>query len=121
MDLARSSDIDEAEYERFLDRFASRPGAALAYHYPFYLRFLAGTAYPTGRVRFVTARDAHGALVGVIPAVHVRTSAVNLWLSLAYFGPNGGALVDDADAARSLSLVGALTATARLDARDLDC
>src|SRR3954454_21094827 len=96
MNLARSSDLDDAEYERFLDGFVAQPGSALAYHYPFYMRFLAETAYPGSERRFVTARDAAGALVGVLPGVHVRTPRISAWLSLAYFGPNGGAVVRDA-------------------------
>lgn len=121
MNLARTSDIDEAEYERFLDRFSAQPGAALAYHYPFYLRFLAGMAYPGSTLRFVAARDARGHLAGVVPAVHVRTPHVNAWLSLAYFGPNAGALVRAADTADGASTTCELMRTAGADAREHEC
>ena len=93
MPVAQATDIDEAEYGRFLDAFAAKPGAALAYHYPFYLRFLAGIAYPLSEPRFITSRDESGTLAGVLPAIHVRTQDTSAWLSLAYFGPNAGALV----------------------------
>ena len=33
------------EYVRFLDALAGQPGTALAYHYPFYLKFLAEVAW----------------------------------------------------------------------------
>jgi hypothetical protein len=121
MDVVCANDIDETEYVSFLDGFASRPGVALAYHYPFYLRFLSDMAYPGGTRRFVTARDAKGALVGVLPAVHVKTAAVSAWLSLAYFGPNGGALVPDAASAAGALTIRELVANARLDAVELGC
>ncbi len=121
MHLSRASEIDEAAYERFLDGFAARPGAALAYHYPFYMRFLTDTAYPGATRRFVTARDADGALLGVLPGVHLQTAHLSAWLSLAYFGPNGGALVPDATSARGAETVRALVAEARLDAHDRGC
>jgi hypothetical protein len=121
MELIRSSNIDETEYVRFLDRFAAAPGAALGYHYPFYLRFLAGSAYPSSGLRFVSARDDRGALVGVVPAIHVRTARINAWLSLAYFGPNAGALVPAGGTPEGASIVRALMAAAHSDARDLGC
>ncbi|MBI3402929.1 MAG: GNAT family N-acetyltransferase [Acidobacteria bacterium] len=119
MNLTRTSDIDETEYERFLDGFASQPGAALAYHYPFYLRFLTDIVYPGALLRFVAIRDARGDLAGVVPALHLKTSRVNVWLSLAYFGPNAGALVlmgPGSDATTCALLRGA-----EADARDADC
>ena len=121
MNLACTSDIDEAEYERFLDGFASQPGAALAYHYPFYMRFLSDIAYPGSTRRFVTARDPNGALVGVLPGVHVKTAHISVWLSLAYFGPNGGALVPGAAMPGRAAAVRALVAKARADAQDRGC
>lgn len=121
MDLARTSDIDETEYERFLDGFAAQPGTALAYHYPFYIRFLSDMAYPGSTRRFVTARNADGALIGVLPGVHLRTSRISAWLSLAYFGPNGGALVPDAATPQGAAAVRALVADARLDAQERGC
>ena len=121
MDVACTTEIDEAEYVRFLDRLAARPGAALAYHYPFYLRFLAGVAYPGSTLRFVAARDGRGDLVGVLPGLHVRTERVSLWLSLAYFGPNAGALVSGADGADAAPLIRALSNGAQADARALGC
>jgi GNAT acetyltransferase-like protein len=119
MNLARSSDIDETEYERFLDGFAARPGTALAYHYPFYLRFLTDTVYPGAARRFVVSRDARGDLNGVMPALHVKTPRVNVWLSLAYFGPNAGALVPSGpdNAAATCALVRGADA----DAREAGC
>jgi hypothetical protein len=119
MNRARISDLDEAEYERFLDGFAGQPGTALAYHYPFYLRFLTDTVYPGASRRFVVSRDARGELIGVVPAIHVKTPRVNVWLSLAYFGPNAGALVpvgEDLEATTRALVRGAAT-----DARDADC
>lgn len=121
MELACSTDIGEGEYVRFLDAFARRPGTALAYHYPFYLRFLAGSAYPGSTRRFVTARNGSGELVGVIPGVHLRTPGLNVWLSLAYFGPNAGALVGDAESCGDGAAVRALVAAAREDAAALGC
>jgi hypothetical protein len=121
MELLRSSEIDETEYARFLDRFAAAPGTALGYHYPFYLRFLAGSAYPSSGLRFVTARDDRGELVGVVPAIHVRTARIDAWLSLAYFGPNAGALVPGSGTPEGASVVRALVAAAQTDARDLGC
>jgi hypothetical protein len=121
MDLARTSDIGETEYERFLDGFAAQPGTALAYHYPFYMRFLSDVAYPGSTRRFVTARDANGALMGVLPGVHVKTSHISAWLSLAYFGPNGGAMVRDAATPAGAATVRALVAGARVDAQERGC
>lgn len=120
MDLIRSSE-DEAEYERYLDAFRAAPCAALAYHYPFYLRFLADTAYPGSEIRLMTARDAAGALAGVLPAIHVKTADVNAWLSLAYFGPNGGAIVPDAASPAGAAIVRDLVARACADARGRGC
>jgi hypothetical protein len=119
MNLARTSDIDETEYERFLDGFAVQPGTALAYHYPFYSRFLSDTVYPGAARRFVATRDARGDLTGVVPALHVKTPRVNVWLSLAYFGPNAGALAPagpDRDATTCALVRGADT-----DAREVGC
>ena len=121
MELALSSDLDEAEYEKFLDGFSARPGTALAYHYPFYLRFLSDRAYPGSTRRFVTARNAHGALLGVLPGIHVRSEHVSAWMSLAYFGPNGGAIVPDAATAEGAATVRALVAAARRDAEERGC
>jgi hypothetical protein len=119
MDLARTSDIDETDYERFLDGFSARPGSALAYHYPFYLRFLSHTAYPGATPRFVVSRNARGDLDGVVPALHLKTPRVNVWLSLAYFGPNAGALVPTGpdDDGTACALVGG----AEVDAREAGC
>lgn len=121
MNLARSTDIDRAEYERFLDAFAAQPGTALAYHYPFYLDFLRDVAYPGGTARFITARDEAGRLVGVVPGLHVRTPRVDVWLSLAYFGPNAGALVAASDTPEGAALVRALMEEAHADARERGC
>ena len=121
MDVACSCDIDETEYVRFLDRFAGRPSVVLAYHYPFYLRFLATVAYPGSRPRFVVSRNERGELAGVMPAVNLRTGRLNVWLSLAYFGPNAGALVPDAETPGGAAAVRALTAAAQADARELGC
>ena len=121
MNLARSTDIDDVEYEQFLDGFAGRPGTALAYHYPFYLRFLSETAYPGSVLRFVTARNGRGDLIGVLPALNVKTPQLNVWLSLAYFGPNAGALVADADSAEGRAAVKALAAAGEVDAREREC
>lgn len=121
MNLACTSEIDETEYERFLDGFAWQPGAALAYHYPFYMRFLSDVAYPGSTRRFVTARNAEGALTGVLPALHVKTASVSAWMSLAYFGPNGGALVRDASTPEGAAAVRALVADAKLDAQARGC
>ncbi|MBI3492896.1 MAG: GNAT family N-acetyltransferase [Acidobacteria bacterium] len=121
MDLARTSDLDEAEYERFLDGFATHPGTALAYHYPFYLRFLVGSAFPGAAVRFVAARDARGHVIGVMPALHVRTPRINVWLSLAYFGPNAGALVPDGADKDADGVACALVKGADADAREREC
>jgi GNAT acetyltransferase-like protein len=117
MHLEATSEIDETEYVEFLDGFRANPGAALAYHYPFYLRFLTDVAYPGSATRFIVARDA-GGIAGVLPALHVRTAGVNAWLSLAYFGPNAGALVR---AAQRDDATARLAAAARDDASDLDC
>lgn len=121
MELARTSDIDETAYERFLDGFAARPGTALAYHYPFYMKFLSDIAYPGATRRFVTARGADGVLVGVLPGVHVQTPRISAWLSLAYFGPNGGALVPDAATPAGAAIVRELVAGARRDAEERGC
>jgi hypothetical protein len=121
MELIRSSEIDETEYTRFLDRFAAAPGTALGYHYPFYLRFLTRSAYPSSGLRFVSARDDRGELAGVVPAIHVRTARIDAWLSLAYFGPNAGALVPAAGTPEGASVVRALVAAAQADARSLGC
>lgn len=121
MEPARTSDIDAAEYERFLDGFSARPGAALAYHYPFYLRFLTNTVYSGAERRFVVTRDARGGLSGVVPAVHVRTPRVDAWLSLAYYGPNAGALVRDGDATSVAATTCALARGSLADARDAGC
>ena len=120
MDLVRSNDLDRGEYERFLDGFAGNPGTALAYHYPFYLNFLADRAFPGSTVRFIAARDPSGDLAGVLPALHVRTAHLAVSLSLAYFGPNGGALVPDASGCGG-ALVQRLVEAARDDARDHGC
>jgi len=120
MDLDRTSEIDEAEQSRFLDGFASSPGAALAYHYPFYLQFLTGTAYPGSTARFAVARDDQGRIIGLLPAIHVRTPQLQVSLSLAYFGPNGGALVPG-DTPDRAGLVRALVAAAAEDARERGC
>lgn len=116
-----TSDVGDAEYDRYLDAFGAAPGAALAYHYPFYLRFLVETAYPGSELRFMIARDDGGALAGVMPAIHVRTADVNAWLSLAYFGPNGGAIVPDAAGPNGAAIVRSLAAQARADARARGC
>jgi hypothetical protein len=121
MDLDRTSEVDETEHERFLDGFAGRPGAALAYHYPFYLRFLADTVYPGSTLRFVTSRDSDGRLIGLLPAVNVRTPRLNVWLSLAYFGPNAGALVPFTGNADAAAVTCALVRAGATDARDRDC
>lgn len=121
MDLIRSSEVDEAEYERFLDAFAAKPGAALAYHYPFYLRFLAGIAYPLSEPRFITSRDRSGTLAGVLPAIHVRTPNVSAWLSLPYFGPNAGALIRTESPPDAGPLTRALVAGAHADALARGC
>ncbi len=120
MEVVCSTDIDLREYVRFLDAFGAQPGVALAYHYPFYLKFLADVAYPNSTLRFVTARNG-GSLVGVMPAVNVQTPQVNAWLSLAYFGPNGGALVQDSRNADGRATVCALTTGAEADARGRAC
>lgn len=116
-----ASDVIDAGYERFLDAFSAAPGAALAYHYPFYLRFLTQTAYPGSELRLVTARDDGGALTGVLPAIHVRTADVTAWLSLAYFGPNGGAIVHDSTSAAGTTIARSLVVQACADARDRRC
>jgi hypothetical protein len=121
MDVVCTSEIDEAEYERFLDGFAPRPGVALAYHYPFYLRFLADVAYPGSAIRFVVSRSAHGGLAGVMPGLQLRAPHLNAWLSLAYFGPNAGALVDAAGMTDGVSTTRGLVAAALADARDRGC
>ena len=69
----------------------------------------------------VTARDAAGGLVGVLPGVHVKTAQIDAWLSLAYFGPNGGALVPDAGTPDGAAVVRALVSEARLDAEERGC
>lgn len=117
MNVTCTSTLDSAEYEAFLDSFAATPGTALAYHYPFYLKFLGEAVYPGSALRFVAARDDRGRLVGVLPGLHVRRANVDVWLSLAYFGPNAGALVPDHDPA----IVRALVDGARVDATDLGC
>jgi hypothetical protein len=116
-----SSEVGEAEYERFLDAFAVAPGPALPYHYPFYVRFLTEMAYPGSTPRFMIARDDAGALAGVMPAIHVNTADVHAWLSLAYFGPNGGAIVPNGDTAGGAAIVRELVAGACADARDRGC
>jgi hypothetical protein len=118
------ADVGDAEYERFLGGFRAAPGPALAYHYPFYLRFLEQTAYPGSELRFMTARGDSGALAGVMPALHVRTADLTAWLSLAYFGPNGGALVPGGAApagSTNNDVVRSLVAQACADARDRGC
>lgn len=112
-----TSRFDHAEYSAFLDGFARSPGTALGYHYPFYLRFLSEAAYPGSRVRLVTARDDSGRLIGALPGLHVASGPLNLWMSLAYFGPNSGALVPTGDA----NVVRGLVAGACDDARGLVC
>ncbi len=119
MDVVCASEIDETEYVRFLDGFAGAPGVALGYHYPFYLRFLVEVVYPGSALRFIAAREG-GRLAGVMPAVHLRTAALNVWLSLAYFGPNAGALVRE-DNAAAADTVAAMTRAAEADARRLEC
>jgi hypothetical protein len=121
MEVACASEIDGTEYVRFLDGLAGCPGAALGYHYPFYLRFLADVAYPGSRLRYVTARNARGEIAGVMPGLHMRTPRLSAWLSLAYFGPNAGALVRDADTPDGAAMVRALVAAAKADASALDC
>lgn len=121
MHLERTSEVDATEYERFLDGFARRPGTALAYHYPMYMRFLSDVAYPGSARRFIVARDARGAIRGVLPGLHVRTPDVNVWLSLAYFGPNAGALVADAESADAAEVTRELLSAAVADARSFDC
>jgi hypothetical protein len=121
MNLVRTGEIDEAEYERFLDGFSARPGTALAYHHLFFLRFLTATVYPGATRRFVIARDARGALAGVMPALHLKTAELNAWMSLAYFGPNAGALVPDAESPAGAEIVKDLVAQACVDARDCGC
>lgn len=121
MDLVCSTEIDEAEYVRFLDGFAGQPGIALAYHYPFYLRFLADAAYPGSTLRFVTARNGRGKLVGAMPGLQVCTPRVNVWLSLAYFGPNAGAVVPHPNGSEGGAVVEALVAAAQADARERGC
>jgi len=85
------------------------------------MEFLSETAYPGSARRFVTARNADGALVGVLPGLHVQTAHVSAWLSLAYFGPNGGALVRDAATPDGAPAVRALVSAARLDAEARGC
>jgi hypothetical protein len=119
--VARTSDIDETELARFLGSFAEKPGTALAYHHPFYLRFLADTVYPDATLRFVIARDEAGEMVGLLPGIHIRTRRLDVWASLAYFGPNGGALVPGHDAPESMPIVRALVSEAQADARELGC
>lgn len=114
--VTRSTEIDQDEYVGFLDRLPAPAGVVLAYHYPFYLRFLAATAYPGSSVRLVVARDDAGQIAGVLPGLHLRTVHLNVWLSLAYFGPNAGALApEDPD------LVRHLVEAAQADARGLGC
>jgi GNAT acetyltransferase-like protein len=119
MDLERATDIDEAEYVRFLGGFAADPGAALGYHYPFYLRFLADTAYPGSERRFHVAREG-GRIVGVLPSIDLHTEHLHVSLSLAYFGPNGGALVPR-DRPNRAGIACALTRAAANDARERGC
>lgn len=116
-----SNDVGEAEYERFLDAFVEAPGPALAYHYPFYLRFLVESAYPGSELRVMASRDRAGALAGVMPAIHLKTAAVNAWCSLAYFGPNAGAIVRDAASPSAQAIARSLVAQACADARDRGC
>jgi len=119
MDLQRTCDVDEPEYVRFLDGFTASPGTALAYHYPFYLRFLADIAYPGSRIQFHVARD-RGRIVGVLPSVELSTDHLHVALSLAYFGPNGGALVAT-DASDRCAITSALVRASAVDARDRGC
>ncbi|HZR26911.1 MAG TPA: GNAT family N-acetyltransferase [Vicinamibacterales bacterium] len=119
MDLQRTCDVDEPEYIRFLDRFAASPGTALAYHYPFYLRFLAEIAYPGSRVRFCVARSG-GQIVGVLPSIEISTDRLHVELSLPYFGPNGGALVA-ADVPDRRDVVSSLVRAATEAARERGC
>lgn len=121
MRVDRAADIDHGEYAQFLDSLAQWPGTALAYHYPFYLRFLRDVAYPSSRLRFITARNDAGALVGVVPALHVETARMNVWLSLAYFGPNAGALVAGGESADAAAVVRTLIREAQQDARAAGC
>jgi len=115
--LAPSIDVDQTEYDRFLDGFAASPGAALAYHHPFYLRFLTEVAYPGSAPRLLMSRSPRGRLTGVLPAVQVITSRLNVWLSLAYFGPNAGAIVRS----DRLSVVDKLVRAAESDALERGC
>jgi hypothetical protein len=109
--------LDEPEYLAFLEQFKERPGVALSYHYPYYLRFLSRQAYPGSSIRMVHSRDGEGRLTGVLPALHLRNDSLNVWLSLAYYGPNAGALTSQDDPETVLSLLeGALR-----DAEDLNC
>jgi GNAT acetyltransferase-like protein len=119
MDLERTSNIDEAEYVRFLDSFGAAPGTALAYHYPFYLRFLTEVAYAGSTLRFYVARE-NGSIAGVLPSIELRTDHLHVSLSLAYFGPNGGAIVP-ADRPNRAAIVCALTHAAAADARERGC
>jgi GNAT superfamily N-acetyltransferase len=121
MHVTCKAEIDAVEYTRFLDGFSASPGAALGYHYPFYVRFLADIVYPGSECRFVVARDNRGSLRGAIPALHVRTAHLNIWLSLAYFGPNAGALVPDNSGDDRSTIVRALLQNAVGDARDRGC
>lgn len=119
MDLQHTCDVDEPEYVEFLDSFAASPGTALAYHYPFYLRFLAEVAYPGSRTHVHVAR-ARGRIVGVLPFVDVSTDHLHVALSLAYFGPNGGALVA-LDAPDRSAIASALVRAAAAAARERGC
>lgn len=110
--------LDEREIGGFLDSFAADPGPALAYHYPFYLRFLAAAAYPGAEIRTAIARDSVGRLTGMLPGLHFRRNELNVWLSLAYYGPNAGAIVPRGAEAVATALVGAALADAR--ARECD-
>lgn len=60
-------------------------------------------------------------MVGVIPALRVRTANINVWLSLAYFGPNAGALVPGAATPAGSATTQALVAAAVADARECGC
>jgi len=80
------------EYVHFLDCFAAQPGIALAYHYPFYLRFLTEVAIPGAELRLLIARNREGHIEGALPGLLITSSDIRIWASLAYFGPNGGAL-----------------------------
>jgi hypothetical protein len=115
--ITRSTDADQAEYVRFLDGFAANPGAALGYHYPFYLRLLSEHVYRAATPRVLLARDPAGAIAGAMPAVHLRAPDFSVWVSLPYFGPNAGAIVPNAGTPEGDAIVEALLAAAVDDAR----